>query len=589
MTLTSFSPNKMTFVLTVSKGLESVLQRELEKLGITPSATFDGRIECEGDARMMARLNLNVRTANRVYVLLAQYEAIDFDELYDGLYDVDWAKWCPTDAETIFHAFSDRSKLTHLPTIQKISKKAYVDNKVGRGGFLKEDPRKEPIHITLYVEKDNVSVLLDSSGEPLHKRGYRKTAGEAPIKETLAAGLVDLSGWRFGEMFFDPFCGSGTFLIEAAMMARNIAPGSNRSFACETFPWFEASIMAEVREEALAKVYPSGKYRLVGSDIDPEMVRIARECVELAGLSEDITISEASFPQGAKDLPENGCFVTNPPYGERLGEKGDELDAIYVSLLDFFRQHGGWTGGIITSYPILDRARDGEYISLKTRRLMSGGLPVSWYGKLRGNPSDSREGGKKPGFGGSRPSGGGSRPGGARGGFGGRSEGRSFGSDSRPSGGRSFGDRPAYGDRSSSGRGANVERGEYGERRDQGNRFGNDGLRPAREERPFRDSERPSREERPARQDRPSYGDRPQRDFDRPARQDRPSRDFDRPRNGDRPERVDPDAFWKRPRKEEERTPPGMKPKRESTGGPLRSFNGLKGRTRKPAKPSSGE
>lgn len=238
----------------------------------------DRSVECVGPESLLAELNLWVRTGNRVYVLLSEGRSTDFDRLFDIVSTVNWPKLIPSESPIIVEAVSTRSTLTSLPAIQKTVKKAIVTKITGdRETFLRENDSLPAIHILTLVLEDTVRILLDTSGEPLHKRGYRTEALEAPIKETLAAALVELSGWRFRSPFLDPFCGSGTIAIEAAMIARNIAPGLRRHFAFEHFPWYSAEHIANARRAAEAKIIHDKTYMIQGSDVDPEAVRIAKD------------------------------------------------------------------------------------------------------------------------------------------------------------------------------------------------------------------------------------------------------------------------------------------------------------------------
>ncbi len=205
------------------------------------------------------------------------------------------------------------------------------------------------------IRENHALILLNSSGEALHKRGYRREAGDAPIKETLAAALIMISNWRYKSNFLDPFCGSGTIAIEAALLARNIAPGLKRSFAFEDWTWYDKAHKQNTVQEAMAKIYPTGDYHIEASDIDPDMVDIAEENARRAGIPNDITFRSCSV-KDYTDTPLSGCLVTNPPYGLRLNDQ--DLVPLYESLTKIFKTNKGLAGGIITSWDLfLDRAK----------------------------------------------------------------------------------------------------------------------------------------------------------------------------------------------------------------------------------------
>lgn len=310
------STKNMQFFITCTPGVESILRKEIEKIGGTDLVVSDRGILCSGDESLMAELNVWVRTGNRVYLVLAEKKTRNFDELFDATLSIDWRKYIPQDAPIVVSAVSVKSELTSVPAIQKTVKKAIVTKITGnKESFLREDAGVPEIHIFALIRDDVTLLLLDTSGEPLHKRGYRTEALEAPIKETLAAALVTLSGWRYREPFLDPFCGSGTIAIEAAMIARNIAPGVARSFSGEFFPWYDKNHFVRAKEQARSQILADRTYAIVGSDTDPEAIGIARKNAERAGVADTIDFVVRDFceylDQDKEPLKKNRVFAKN--------------------------------------------------------------------------------------------------------------------------------------------------------------------------------------------------------------------------------------------------------------------------------------
>ena len=277
-------------------------------------------------------------------------------------------------------AVSERSMLESLPSIQRTVKKAIVETVAGKGGILTEDESLGETGVLVIISENFCRILLETTGEPLHKRGYRKEAGEAPIKETLAAGLVLLANWRYAEPFYDIFCGSGTIAIEAAMIARNIAPGLYRNFAFERFRWISKDILATAREKAEARIMRDKKYTIIASDRDSEIIRIAVENAARAGVADDIVFSirDADSYLGEEM---RGTLVSNPPYGERLSPA--DLDEIYKTIATLFRKNKALSGGIITSFPEFTTHLKGAG-EWKNRKLRNGSEEVRWLFRKSG-------------------------------------------------------------------------------------------------------------------------------------------------------------------------------------------------------------
>lgn len=357
-------------------GMEAVLKREIYDLGYEITRVEDGRVTFEGDLEAICRGNIFLRTAERLMVCVGRFKAVTFDELYEGIKALPWEQWIPKDGRFwVTKASSVKSKLFSASDIQSIAKKAMVDHLKGvyDVSWFEESGASFPVRI--FLLKDEVTVALDTTGEPLHKRGYRTWTSKAPISETLAAALLLLTPWKKDRILIDPFCGSGTFLIEAAMMAAGIAPGMNRSFTAESWKvipkqlWYEA--IEEAREGIDEDVHPD----LQGYDIDPDMVRIARENAKQAGVEHLIHFQQRDAGD-TKHSKKYGFIITNPPYGERLEDKKD-LPALYKKLGDVYRQLDAWSLYVITSYEDAER-----YIGRKAdknRKIYNGMLRTYFY------------------------------------------------------------------------------------------------------------------------------------------------------------------------------------------------------------------
>ena len=339
-----------TLVAPCHFGLEAVLKREIVDLGYEILKVEDGRVTYKGDIKAIPRSNINLRTAERVLVQIGRFKAFTFDELFEGIKDLNWEHYIPVDGKFwVTKASSVKSKLFSPSDIQRIAKKAIVERlkKVYSKEWFEESGNEYPVRI--FINKDEVVVALDSSGESLHKRGYRKNTAKAPISETLAAALIMLTPWRKDRVLVDPFCGCGTFPIEAAMIAANIAPGLDREFVSDKWTnliemkhWYEAG------DEAIAKIDMNVETNIQGYDIDPEAVEMCRKNAELAGVEELIhfqvrDVKDLSHPK------KYGFIITNPPYGERL-EDEESVKVLYNLLGRQYKKLDSWSAFVITSF-----------------------------------------------------------------------------------------------------------------------------------------------------------------------------------------------------------------------------------------------
>ena len=370
-------------------GMEAVLKREIYDLGYDITKVEDGRVTFEGDLETICRSNIFLRTAERVMVQIGRFRATTFDELYENMKALPWEDWIPQDGKFwVKKASSVKSKLFSASDIQSICKKAMVDRlkMTYHTDWFKEDGASFPVRI--FLLKNEVTVALDTTGDPLHKRGYRTWTSKAPISETLAAALIMLTPWRADRILVDPFCGSGTFLIEAAMMAANIAPGMNRSFTAEAWTHLIPKQMwYDVVEEAEEMVDTDISCDLQGYDIDPDMIRIARANAKQAGVDHLIHFQQRDVAD-LKHSKKYGFIITNPPYGERLEDKKD-LPALYTTIGQVYRDLDAWSMYLITSYEEAER-----YIGRKAdknRKLYNGMIRTYFYQFMGPKPPKKKD------------------------------------------------------------------------------------------------------------------------------------------------------------------------------------------------------
>lgn len=373
-------------------GLEAVLKREIIDLGYDIAEVEDGRVTFYGDEEALCRANIFLRTAERVLLKVGSFRAVTFEELFDKTKELPWEDYIPKNGKFwVAKAASVKSKLFSPSDIQSIMKKAMVRRlqEHYHVEWFPEDGAAYPVRV--FLMKDMVTVGIDSSGTSLHKRGYREMSGAAPITETLAAALIKLTPWKSGRVLVDPFCGSGTFLIEAAMMAANIAPGMNRSFMAEEWTgiipkkfWYDAI------DEANDLVNTDIKTDIQGYDIDGSVLKIARKNAEEAGVDglihfQERGVSELSHPK------KYGFIITNPPYGERLEEKED-LPQLYRTLGERYRQLDAWSAYVITSYEDTEECFGRK--ADKNRKIYNGMLKTYYYQFLGPKPPRKGKGEK---------------------------------------------------------------------------------------------------------------------------------------------------------------------------------------------------
>ena len=333
-------------------GLEAPIADELKRLGMADVASENGRVYFSGDENDIARANINLRVGERVLLELGRFNAVTFEELFQGVKAIRWEDIIPRDGAFPVKGYSLNSALFSVSDCQKIIKKAIVERLRGVYGIDWFPESAETYQVQFSIMKDNVSVCLDTSGEGLHKRGYRPAHNAAPLKETMAAAMVKLSRYRGRDDFCDPFCGSGTIPIEAALIARNIAPGLHRSFAAQSWRMIDPAVWRDAREAARAKEF-HGEYNILGTDIDPKAIAIARENAERAGVS-DVVRFEVADATAFDRVTERGVIVTNPPYGERIMEK-EQAEALYRAFGAAWRETRNWQLYLLSSHTEFER------------------------------------------------------------------------------------------------------------------------------------------------------------------------------------------------------------------------------------------
>ncbi|HHW22433.1 MAG TPA: class I SAM-dependent RNA methyltransferase [Clostridiaceae bacterium] len=367
--------DKLRLFATAAFGVESVVARELKHLGYGDTHTDNGRIFFEGDFEAVCRTNLWLRSAERVHIVLSEFTATTFSDLFDATASIPWEDWLPKDAEFPVTGKCVKSVLMSISDCQSIIKKAIVERlkKVYKLETFPETGSR--YHIDFSITKDKVTISLDTTGEGLHKRGYRSLGYEAPIKETLAAAMLMISRWTPGRHLIDPFCGSGTIPIEAALMAMNKAPGIDREFDCQEWSVIPKKIWYNALDEARDLIKPVNEITIQGFDINPEAISMANYHARQAGVS-DIVHFQVRDMRDISSKAKYGFIITNPPYGQRLGEK-KENSLLYRDMGKTFSKLPTWSYYIINADPDFEKhfGRKAD----KNRKLFNGGLLCYYY------------------------------------------------------------------------------------------------------------------------------------------------------------------------------------------------------------------
>jgi putative N6-adenine-specific DNA methylase len=377
----SYFDGELKIEVSGATGTEAVIKRELVSLGYSAGGAENGRICFDGDMLGVARANMFLRSAGRVRIVLAKFSATSFDELFENTVLIPWGKILPKDAKIAVTAKSVKSALFALPPVQSVVKKAIINTLSAVYGkkTFSEDGAEYGIEVSIF--EDKVTLALDTSGAPLHKRGYRTYLGEAPIRETLASSIIELSVWKAERTLIDPFCGSGTIPIEAAMIACKIAPGLRRKFAYEDFD-FAPAVRAKVQEEAQQLVDMTVPLKISAFDINPEAVKLALYHAERAGVKDKLHIQVQDMRK-LSSSKSHGVIITNPPYGERLMQER-ELRQLYTDFGNVFRTLDEWCAYVITSYKGFEKyfAKRAD----RTRKLFNSELECFLYQYLGAKP-----------------------------------------------------------------------------------------------------------------------------------------------------------------------------------------------------------
>ena len=365
---------KFEIIITTLFGLESLVAREVRRLGYETTSVEDGRVTFMGDNEAVCRANMWIRTGERVLIKTAEFTAVTFDELFEKTKAVDWSKWIGKNDAFPVKGYSLKSTLASVRDCQAIIKKATAESLSNKYGieWLPEDGTNYQIQFSIF--KDKVTLMIDTSGEGLHKRGYRQHSNVAPLKETLAAAMVELSHWKFEYPLCDPFCGSGTIPIEAAMIKRNIAPGINREFTAQNFAWIDDELWDKSVEEAksLERNVPLEIYAY---DIENEYVELTNENARIAGVGDFVKAEKGDARKIHFDMP-YGTIICNPPYGERMMNL-NSAEKLYKDMGVAFSKLDNWQIYIISSFDGFEKAY-GRHAD-KIRKLYNGRLKCNYY------------------------------------------------------------------------------------------------------------------------------------------------------------------------------------------------------------------
>lgn len=371
---------KIQLVATCLFGLEHMLGEEIEKLGYERISTINGRVTFLGDEQAVALSNVFLRYAERVFIKLGSFKATSFEELFEGTRSLPWSEFIGRNDAFPVKGHSIKSQLFSIPDCQAIIKKAIVKSMSEVYGISYFPEEGVKYQVEFFILNDEATLMIDTSGEPLHKRGYRREANAAPIRETLAAAIVATSRPREDVLMWDPMCGSGTLAIEAAMRMRNIAPGMRRNFSAEKFPYIPEKLWRDAKEEALEGITPS-EFEVYASDIDEECVKLTKDNAYRAGVLNSLKV----FRQDARRISapgRRGTIVTNPPYGERIGTVS-EVERLYRDIGVHFRSLAPWQVYVITSHDGFERLYGKK--ADKVKKLYNGMIPCYLYQFFKNN------------------------------------------------------------------------------------------------------------------------------------------------------------------------------------------------------------
>ncbi len=378
----------MKICVTTASGIEAVTKREITEItGETELKAQDGRICFEGDFDTIAKCNLLLRTANRVEIVVGEFKAENFDELFDGVKAVDWEKYVDKDGKIIVSAKSVMSKLFAYSAIQSITKKAVCERLKSAYKSINLPESGARYKIEASIRKDYVTLTLDTSGEGLHRRGYRGLVGEAPLKETLAAALIKLTVWNPSRHLADVFCGTGTIPVEAALSALKIPSGINRDFDYLSWKGVNRDLFEKIKEKAISEIDTEREVRISGFDIDENQLKLARKHAEIAGVKDKIHFQKADMRDFSSRFS-HGVIISNPPYGERLSERR-EIEKLYRDYGKMVKTLDEWCCYTLTSVDDFERlfGRKAD----KKRKIYNGKLECNFYSMLAAPPKRSRK------------------------------------------------------------------------------------------------------------------------------------------------------------------------------------------------------
>lgn len=367
--------NKIKLRATTTFGLEAVAKREIENLGFSDIKVSDGYVEYITDYRGIVQSNLWLRTADKILMVIGEFEAVTFEELFDNTFALPWTNLIPKDGNFIITGKSFKSTLSSVPACQSITEKAII-KKLQTKYDIKRFPKTGAEYtVQVSILKNKVTLTLNTSGPSLHKRGYRHGQVIAPLKETMAAALIELSYWKKDRIFLDPCCGSGTLPIEAAMIGRNIAPGLSRKFASEEWDFIPKELWQDERKKAYSAIDYECKLQIYGSDINAHAVEIAKVNAENAGVDDCITFRQIPFNK-LRLMGDYGVCVSNPPYAERMGNLAD-VERLYTDMGKLFKTNKTWSTYFITSHEGFEKLYGRK--ADKKRKLFNGNVKTDYY------------------------------------------------------------------------------------------------------------------------------------------------------------------------------------------------------------------
>ena len=366
-------------IATATFGLEAVVRREIEHLGYKVTRTEDGKVTFLGDARAIVKANLWLRSADRVLIKMAEFDAKESEDLFQQVKGIAWEELIPPDGKFTVNCSTVKSKLRSEPNNQKTVKKAIVDRLAAEYGMERFPETRAEYTVKVTLLKDRATITVDTSGEGLHKRGYRVAPVAAPLKETLAAAMVELSFWNSGRVLLDPCCGSGTIPIEAALIGRNIAPGLERTFACEKWDLIPEDIWEDERRKA-REAADDRIMAITASDIDPAAIKAARKNAETAGVADTIKFETSDIRYALGDpvkMPDHGIIISNPVYGERIGDQ-EQKDEVFAAIARFMKRRPDWSVFLITPDKKTEEKTAGRRAD-RRRKLYNGNIEVCYY------------------------------------------------------------------------------------------------------------------------------------------------------------------------------------------------------------------